>query len=566
MQTITKQQARRFILAKQGLIGAYRFCGKSGAYDFVRQAGCIQYDPVDVCGKNAELTLQSRVKGFSKSMLQELLYEDRKLVDYADKELSIWPSEDWPYFSSYRERSLELGKTFQGLKEMEKKALSYIGENGPVSSDMLPVEGEIFWHSSMHWSGNWQKKSQAARSVLEQLYTDGKLIIHHKKGSRKYYDLAERHLPESVLMAKNPCKGENEFKTWRVLRRIGAVGLLWDKNSTAFLGIDINAEERKKILDSLSSQGKIRPVTVQGIRQTFYYRSEDEPLMKAVLEGEADLKPRMSFIAPLDPLMWDKSLISALWDYQYSWEIYTPAVKRKYGYYTLPILYGDRFVGRIEVVPDRKNRILVVKGLWWEAGVRQTKKLQKALDQTLNRFAKFNDCDGVSASQLLEQFDFRTIKQEEADEAAEIERNCFPPQEACTPQRMKARIGVAADLFLVAIDRESGKMAGFVNGIATDETKLRDEFFVDAGLHDPNGKNIMILGVDMLPQYRGRGLARELVSRYCTRELERSREKLVLTCLSDKVAMYEKFGFQDLGDSMSQWGGEKWHEMNRVLR
>lgn len=110
-------------------------------------------------------------------------------------------------------------------------------------------------------------------------------------------------------------------------------------------------------------------------------------------------------------------------------------------------------------MPDRKNRILVVKGLWWEAGVRQTKKLQKALDQTLNRFAKFNDCDGVSASQLLEQFDFRTIKQEEAD------------------------------LFLVAIDRESGKMAGFVNGIATDETKLRDEFFVDAGLHDPNGKN-----------------------------------------------------------------------------
>ena len=67
------------------------------------QAGCIQYDPVDVCGKNAELTLQSRVKGFRKSMLQELLYKDRKLVDYADKELSIWPAEDWPFFSSYRD-------------------------------------------------------------------------------------------------------------------------------------------------------------------------------------------------------------------------------------------------------------------------------------------------------------------------------------------------------------------------------------------------------------------------------------------------------------------------------
>ena len=205
MKTITNEQARQFILLKQGLIGPYRFIGKAGAYEYVRQAGCIQYDPVDVCGKNAELTLQSRVKGFQKSMLKDLLYKDRKLVDYADKELSIWPIEDWPYFSSYRERSLELGDTFEGLGELKKQAISYIRENGPVSSsDTLPIEGEIFWHSSMHWSGNWHKKSQAARSVLEQLYTDGELVIHHKMGSRKYYDLAVRHISDEILNSKNP--------------------------------------------------------------------------------------------------------------------------------------------------------------------------------------------------------------------------------------------------------------------------------------------------------------------------------------------------------------------------
>ena len=401
MQTITRQQAGRFILAKQGLIGSYRFSGKSGAYDYVRQAGCIQYDPVDVCGKNAELTLQSRVKGFSKTMLYELLYEDRKLVDYADKELSIWPSEDWPYFSSYRERSRKLGRTFKGLKPLEKKAIAYIRENGPVSSDSLPIEGEIFWHSSMHWSGNWQKKSQTARSVLEQLYTDGELIIHHKKGSRKYYDLAENHLPEPILKAANPCRDDEEFLAWRVLRRIGAVGLLWDKNSTAFLGIDINAGKRKMILDYLTEKGMICPVEVQGIKQVFYYRSEDNALMQSVIDGTADLKPRMSFIAPLDPLMWDKSLILALWDFQYSWEIYTPAVKRKYGYYTLPVLFGDRFAGRIEAVPDRKNGVLVVKGLWWGPGIRQTAGLNRALERTLKNFAKFNGCDRIDAGDLL---------------------------------------------------------------------------------------------------------------------------------------------------------------------
>ena len=397
MLTITKQQARQFILLKQGLIGANRFAGKEGAYAFVRQAGCIQFDPVDVCGKNAELTLQSRVRGFRKSMLQELLYEDRKLVDYADKELSIWPTEDWPYFSSYRDRSREMGSHFPELPALEEQAVSYIREHGPVSSDTLPVEGEIFWHSSMHWSGNWQKNSQAARSVLEQLYTDGVLVIHHKKGSRKYYDLADRYLAPELLTSENPCRDEEEFLLWRVLRRIGAAGLLWDKNSNAFLGLSMNAEKRKEAFSRLTESGLLRSVQVEGIRPVFVYRSEDEPLMQAVLRGQADLKPRMEFLAPLDPLLWDKALIQALWDFQYSWEIYTPAAKRKYGYYTLPILLGERFIGRIDCSADRKNGILLVNGLWWEPGIRETKKLQNELERTLRRFCKFNDCQRAEA-------------------------------------------------------------------------------------------------------------------------------------------------------------------------
>ena len=112
--------------------------------------------------------------------------------------------------------------------------------------------------------------------------------------------------------------------------------------------------------------------------------------MKAVIDGSADLKPRMSFIAPLDPLMWDKALIKALWDFQYSWEIYTPVVKRKYGYYTLPILFGDKFVGRIETVADRKESVLRVKDVWWEEGVRQTKKLEAALDKAVKNICRFN--------------------------------------------------------------------------------------------------------------------------------------------------------------------------------
>ncbi|MBR4605184.1 MAG: YcaQ family DNA glycosylase [Lachnospiraceae bacterium] len=395
MLTITKQQARQFILAKQGLIGSYHFIGKTGAYDYVRQAGCIQFDPVDVCGKNAELTLQSRVRGFKKSMLRELLYEDRKLVDYVDKELSIWSVEDWPYFAPFRERSRKMGETFEGLQELKEEAVAYIRENGPVCSDTLPIDGEIYWHSSMHRSGNWQKKSQAARSVLEQLYTEGELIIHHKNGSRKYYDLAEKYIPPAILKADHPCDDVFGLTMWRVLRRIGAVGLLWDKSSPAFLGIHMNADLRKKVLTELSADNKVKSVMVEGMKAPFYYRTEDESLMKDVLNGSADLKPRMSFMAPLDPLLWDKALILALWNFGYSWEIYTPADKRKYGYYTLPILYGDRFIGRIEATADRKDSALHIKGLWWETGVRQTKALNSALERALRNFARFNDCKNI---------------------------------------------------------------------------------------------------------------------------------------------------------------------------
>ena len=395
MKELTKEQAWRFLLAKHGLLGEYRFSGKEGALAYVRQAGCIQYGPVDVCGKNAELTLQARVGGFRKSMLSELLYRDRLLVDYADKDLSIWPTEDWPYFSLYRERSRALGAWFEGLAALEEQALAYIRENGPVSSDTLPIAGEIFWHSSMHWSGNWHRKSQAARSVLEQLYTDGTLLIHHKNGSRKFYDLAERHLDPALLQAENPCPDEDALLRWRMLRRIGAVGLLWNKNSTAFLGINPDAETRRRGFAQLEEAGEILPARVEGIKPLFYYRAEDKALMQSALDGTLDTKPRMEFLAPLDPLLWDKQLIAALWGFRYSWEIYTPADKRKYGYYTLPILWGERFSGRIEAAADRKSGTLFVKNVWYESGIRETKKLQSALRRTVRRFAGFNDCAAV---------------------------------------------------------------------------------------------------------------------------------------------------------------------------
>ncbi len=392
MIALTNAQARRFILSKQGLLGKYRFVGKTGALEYVRQAGCIQFDPVDVCGKNAELTLFSRVRGFKKRMLGELLYKDRALVDYTDKELSIWPREDWPYFYSYRQLSRQHAQQFAGLKELEDEAIAYIRQHGAVSSDSLPIQGRIFWHSSMHWSGNWQKDSAAARSALEQLYTDGVLLIHHKNGTRKFYDLADRYFPPELLNAEDPFKDEAAFFAWRVKRRIGAAGMLWNRRSDAWLGIPMNTSQRDAAFETLEKGGQILPVSVEGIASVMYILSGDLPLLRAVTDGQADERARLEFMAPLDPMLWDRNLIRALWNYSYSWEIYTPPQKRKYGYYTLPVLCGQSFIGRIEAVVKRGEGLLEVKNLWLEPGVRGTKRLEAALGKTVKRLAAFNDC------------------------------------------------------------------------------------------------------------------------------------------------------------------------------
>lgn len=171
----------------------------------------------------------------------------------------------------------------------------------------------------------------------------------------------------------------------------------------------------------------------------------------------------------------------------------------------------------------------------------------------------------ISDKALSERFEFRSIYKNEADQAVDIEQICFPPNEACSEKDMKDRIAKASELFLVAVDKTTGKLAGLLNGLATNEDVFRDEFFTNAELYEPSGKNVMILGLDVLPEYRMQGLGRELMSQYIRRERNNGRRMVKLTCLESKVNMYKKMGFRDEGISNSVWGGEEWHEMSYVI-
>lgn len=377
---LTKKQARQFLLLKHGLLGGYKFAGKEGILSFVRQAGCIQFDPVDVCGRNADLVLQSRVKGYEKTMLYELLYADRKLVDYFDKNLAIIPVENWKYFGRERQSHRDWERSHAEILAVQERVREEIARRGPLCSADLNMSEKVSWY----WSD-----TKLSRAALEHMYFTGELGIHHKSGTLKYYDLIENCIPAEFLKGPEPHPQDFDYKKWMVLKRIGAVGLLWNRPSDAWLGIGgLKAAERCEIFAELLKDGKILAVEVEDIKETLYCQSGDAELI-AYVQGNPALKKRCEFIAPLDNLMWDRKLIGVVFDFSYKWEIYTPKQQRKYGYYVLPILYGEKFVGRIEMAYDKKREELEIKNIWYEPGMRQSKALQDSLEKAAARFERF---------------------------------------------------------------------------------------------------------------------------------------------------------------------------------
>ena len=407
--TLTKQQASRFILTYQGLWPPYSFEGKSGVLDFIRHVGCIQFDPLDVVGRNPELVLQSRISDFRPMMLQELLYEERKLLDGWDKMMAIYRTEDWPYFC-YRQReaaSISSRRDSDLVKAVSPQIRKAIEERGPLSSIDLDHDQKVDW--------SWGP-TRLAKVAMDNMYYLGELVIHHKVHTRKVYDLASRNIPKELLLAPDPHETQEQYHDWHVLRRIGGVGLLWNSGAMAWHGIyGAKSQERAAALKRLCIQGKAVEVHVEGIKTPFYMRSQDLTILNTSMKSDDQLS-QAAIIAPLDNLLWERDLIEALFDFKYRWEVYKPIVEREYGYYVLPILYGDRFVARFEPGRGQDNGSLIIKNWWWESGVTPSAEMRAALQDCFERFLGYLGTDKI-------QIDKALAKQKDLDWLPKLDRS-----------------------------------------------------------------------------------------------------------------------------------------------
>jgi uncharacterized protein YcaQ len=391
--TITKQQARRIILAHQGLWPPHELEGKPGVLDIIRRVGCIQFDPLNIVGRNPDLVLQARVADFSPEMLEELLYEDRRLVEDWDKMMSIYCVEDWPFFYRRRQEARQRpGKRFEAVRPIVPHVRQEIEARGPLSSIDLDFDQTVDWP----WG-----PARSARAALESMYWWGELVIHHRVNTRRVYDLASRHISEELLSAPDPHETEEQYLDWYVLRRIGSVGLLWDKAGNAWLGSGVDSKGRKAALARLLEQGRVAEIRVEGIDLPVYMRSKDQATLEAALDSAP--APRAAILAPLDNLLWDRRFVEELFGFSYVWEVYKPVAERQYGYYVLPVLYGDQFAARFEPGRDKENGAVIVRNWWWESGVTPSKKMQSALSSCFKRFLDYLGAAGFQVEETAKQ-------------------------------------------------------------------------------------------------------------------------------------------------------------------
>jgi uncharacterized protein YcaQ len=228
-----------------------------------------------------------------------------------------------------------------------------------LSSTDLEPRPAIDWY--------WRPTNQV-RALLEALAEAGVLGLARRDGNRRVYDLVERLFAADLLATR---VSEDEQRRHKLLSRYRAHGLLGATGQAELWYGTGEAAVRRRNHAALVADGEIVPVSVEGTKGDRFVLAEDMAMLEGAVRSVAEGRPpeaAVAFLAPLDPLAWDRDLLRSLWDFDYVWEVYVPARKRRWGYYVLPLLFGDRLVGRIEPRMERKTGVLQILGLWWEDG------------------------------------------------------------------------------------------------------------------------------------------------------------------------------------------------------
>lgn len=350
--------------------------------EVARALNCLQLDPISVVARSHQLVLWSRLGAFDPVKFDRLRWPQGKLFEYWAHAASIVLTEDYPI---HRRRMLAYPKGDRSEhrhtrvwaaqnEDHRRQIMRQIRRDGPI-----PLRGFEGKSISAWKSGGWTNERNVER-MLDLLWTQGKIMVAGRKGIEKYWDLAERVLPDWTPRERLSEQQATRRAAELSLRSLG-VGTERDIRENFVIrypGLD-------KAMASLLRRGRIQPIEVAGLAGQWHVHADDLPLLEQIENG--DWKPRTTLLSPFDNLIRDRQRLERLFGFEYRMEIYVPKPKRRYGYYVLPILDGDCLVGRLDPAMDRVNGRLKVNAVYAEPGAAPA--AGKRVDSAVRDLAKF---------------------------------------------------------------------------------------------------------------------------------------------------------------------------------
>jgi len=355
-RSITPQTARRLIVRKQQLDDA----AKPDVLGLIRALGCLQLDPIRKVERPHVLIPWSRLGSYDPAELDKLRYETRDVFEYWAHAASIVLSEDYPIHAANMRHTRESPRSKQWLAEHDLQELrEYVLQRLRNEGALKPSEFEHDGSTAEHFTG-WTS-NRAINRLLQFMWTSGEILVSRRQGNTRYWDLAERCLPEWVNQeVLSPYEA-----TYQALQKaIKGLGLAKSKAQINYYYTRNRYWEYAEAMEQLLSEGTIQLVEVEGWNGEWMIHANDLPLLEQVEAG--DFTPRTTFLSPFDPLICDRSRAEEIWDFAYRIEIYVPKDKREYGYYVLPILHGEKLIGRMDMAYDRKKKALHIPATYAE--------------------------------------------------------------------------------------------------------------------------------------------------------------------------------------------------------
>lgn len=386
LRTISKSSARRLAISRQHLAGKPPKPTREAIMSIVRDLGCLQLDPISAVTRSHLLVLWSRLGVYNPADLDYLLYEDRQLFEYWAHVASIVLTEDYPVHHWRMRRypstddiswAVNITNWVSQNQALHDFILAEITEKGARLSRQLELEGI----DTKHWvSSGWTSGRNVSR-MLDYLWTKGKIMVSGRVGGQKVWDLAERCLPDWTPRDQWDDATVVAYAAQKSLRALGvatAQQIKWHYTRRRYPNLPA-------VLKTLEEEGEIQRVAVEDLSGTWYIHTDDIPLLEQIEAG--DWQPRTTLLSPFDNLICDRARTEALWDFFFRIEIYVPADKRQYGYYVLPILHGDRLIGRVDPQFNRKTRTLHINNLYAEP--KAPAKAASAIRKSIESLAAF---------------------------------------------------------------------------------------------------------------------------------------------------------------------------------